>query len=346
MKAFAALALSLGLVTTTAAQPNYPHVVEGSFIAPDGSRTLEQSIVIDAPAETLFRAYVEPREFARWNAPESWTDLRVGGTLEASYAPDARAGAAGNIRHRIVTYLPNRLIVLRNMQAPPRFPHPEVFQKTYIVVRYLPLASNRTRVSIALTGFGDTADDQQIEGFFRQGDAQLLEKMKAVYDGVGVAAGLLQPTPDRALIQSVEVSGDRACVWRQFTHEAAIRAQGIAYARVELKNDGLMEEGFEVPPKAGQTIRHRILTFIPGELMLLQNEQAPPGLPGAERYKQVVQVIDIAPTPTGAVRLTLAHTGYGAGGDWDKLHGFFESHNPSFLQQVKAACATKGAGGG
>lgn len=344
MKALAALALSVALASTVAAQPNYPHVVDGSFTAADGSHNLEQSISIDAPAETLFRAYIDPREFAKWNAPRSWTDLRVGGALEASYSPAAQPGDPGNIRHRIVTFLPNRLIVLQNIQTPPRFPHPEVFQKTYIVVRYLPLTANRTRVSIALTGFGDTTDDKQIEGFFREGDAQLLEKMKAVYDGASAAPA--SAAYQRALIQSVEFAGDRTCVWRQFSDEAAIRAQGIDYAHVELKNGGVMEEGFEPAPKAGQTVRHRILTYIPGELMLLQNQQTPPGLPGAALYKQVVQAVAIEPTEDGKIRLTLAHTGYAAGGDWDKLYIFFESHNRSFLQQVQAICAAKGAGGG
>lgn len=341
MKSLAALALSLTLASAAFAQPKHPHVVDGSFTAPDGSRTLEQSTVIDAPAETLFRAYLDPAEFARWNAPKSWSELRVGGTLEASYSPAAKQGDPGNIRHRIVTFLPNRLIVFQNLQTPPRFPHPEVFQKTYIVLRYLPLAANRTRVSIALTGLGDTPADRQIEGFFREGNAQLLEKMKAVYDSAPVAPA---PAPyERALTQSVEFAGDKACVWRQVSDEAAIRAQGIPFAHVELKNGGLMEEGFEPQPKPGETIRHRILTYLPGDLMVLRNEQTGPGLPGADLYKQVVQVIDIAPTPTGALRVTLAHTGYGSGGDWDKLYSFFESHNPFFLQQVKATCELKGA---
>lgn len=343
MKALTALAFSLALASGAAAQHapgTFPHVVEGSFNAPDGSYTLEQSVVIEAPAEVLFNAYTDPKEFVRWNAPHAWSDLRVGGSLEASYAKEAHQGDPTNIKQRIVTFLPNRLIVFQNVQSPPGFPHPEEFRRTYIVLRYVPVQANRTRVSVAITGFGDTPADKELEGFFRGGDGQLLEAMKKTYDGARAAppAGKWQ----RALVQSVEFAGDKACVWRQFSDEAAIRAQGIPFAHVELKNGGLMEEGFEPQPKPGETIRHRMLTLIPGELMLLRNEATPPGVPGGERYKEVVQAITIEPNETGRITLTIAHTGYGDGADWDKLYSFFESHNPSFLAQVKATCAAKG----
>lgn len=338
MKILIALAFSLALAGGASAAPaKYPHVVDGSFTGQDGSRVLEQSTEIEAPAAVLFYAYVNPAEFARWNAPKSWNELRVGGTLEASYQATAKQGDAANIKHRIVTFLPNRLIVFQNIQTPPGFPHPEVFQKTYIVLRYLPLSQTRTRVSIALTGFGDTPADKQIEGFFRDGNAQLLEKMKAVYDGAKTTAPAL-PTGERLLVQSIDIKGTAACAWKAYTDEATLKASGIPFVRVELKNGGVLEEGFSPQPKPGETIRHRIITCLPERLIVLRNETTPPGLPGAALYPKVVQVVSVEPQPDSRVRLTIAHTGYGSGGDWDGLYGFFKEHNPEFLTATKAAC--------
>lgn len=179
------LALLLALAANSnAAAPKYPHVVDTSFTAPDGSPTLEQSVIIDAPVAVLWQAYVDPAQFARWNAPFEAVDLRVGGSIEASYDVNAKIGDADNIKHWIITYLPERLLVFKNIQAPRTFPHPEVFQRTVIVVRYEPLGSNLTRVSVDVSGWGSGPDDKQIYGFFQSGNASLLEKMRSVY-GLG-----------------------------------------------------------------------------------------------------------------------------------------------------------------
>jgi hypothetical protein len=142
----------------------------------------------------------------------------------------------------------------------------------------------------------------------------------------------------RTLEQWIDIDAAPACVWRQFTDEAAIRASGVAMARVELKGGGVLEEGFTAHPAPGETIRHRIIAYLPERLLLLRNEAVPAGLPGADLYPSIVQVISLEPRAGGGTRLTLAHTGYGTGAGYDQLYAFFHDHNPSFLLAAKAAC--------
>jgi uncharacterized protein YndB with AHSA1/START domain len=177
------LAAALAVAVPAAAFPKAPDVVETSFVSADGAKTLQESIIIDAPVALLWKAFTDPVEFRRWSAPVAAAiDLRVGGSLEASYAPGAKLGDPDNIRHRIITFLPERLIVYQNIQAPHGLPHAEAFQRTVTVLQYEPLAADRTRVTLSSTGWGADPDSAALYEFFRTDNAELLEKMRSTYE--------------------------------------------------------------------------------------------------------------------------------------------------------------------
>lgn len=178
----AVLGVCLVAVTAAAQPPTTPDVADTSYVTADGARNLQQSAVIDAPVAALWKAFVDPAEFRRWNSPVAAIDLRVGGSLEASYDPAHKIGDPDNIRHRIVTFIPDRLIVFQNIQAPHALPNADRFQRTVTVVQYEALGPARTRVTISSTGWGTDPQSAQVYGFFQQGNAELLEKMKQVYE--------------------------------------------------------------------------------------------------------------------------------------------------------------------
>ncbi len=165
-----------------------PEVSDTSFTAPDGSRTLQESVTIDAPVATLWKAFVDPAEFRRWNAPVAFIDLRTGGSLEASYDPAKRQGDPDNIKQRIIAYLPERLIVFQNIQAPAALPGREAFQKVVAILEYQPLSPDRTKVTLSQTGWGSDPASDGLYKFFANGNAQLLVHMKAVYEGRAATA--------------------------------------------------------------------------------------------------------------------------------------------------------------
>jgi uncharacterized protein YndB with AHSA1/START domain len=182
-----ALAVTLGLAAgAVIAQPalpaKTPDVVDSSFVTADGARDLQQSVVIDAPVAVLWNAFVDPKEFARWDSPVAAIDLRVGGTLEASYDPARKIGDPDNIKHRIITFLPNQLLVFQNFQAPHELPHADLFQRTVTVVQYEVLSPSRTRVTLSCTGWATDPASLQLYGFFEKDNAELLEKMKTLYE--------------------------------------------------------------------------------------------------------------------------------------------------------------------
>jgi uncharacterized protein YndB with AHSA1/START domain len=176
------LALALLLAGPVAAAPKAPDVVETSFVTPDGQSDLQQSVVISAPVAVLWKSFTDPKEFARWNAPVAAIDMRVGGTLEASYDPKHPLGDPDNIKHRVITFLPERLIVFQNIQAPHDLPDADKFQRTVIIVQFEPLGPSRTRVTLSCTGFGADDASKRIYAFFHQDNAEELERWKRVYE--------------------------------------------------------------------------------------------------------------------------------------------------------------------
>jgi hypothetical protein len=152
-----------------------------------------------------------------------------------------------------------------------------------------------------------------------------------------------EPNGDRVLQQSIDIAAAPSCIWHGLAEEEGIKAFGLPLAHVEMKNGGVIEEGFSPDAKLGgnQTIRHRIIAYLPERLLVLRNEATPPGPPHAELYRNVVQVISIEPRDKEFTRFTISHTGYGGGADYDQLYDFFRKGNPSYLTGMKTMCETK-----
>jgi uncharacterized protein YndB with AHSA1/START domain len=146
------------------------------------------------------------------------------------------------------------------------------------------------------------------------------------------------PDGSRAMQESIEIDAPAAVVWKLFSDPATIKASGVADAWVDLRNGGSLDEALFPDARAGdpRNIRHQIITYVPGRLMVLQNLNTPPGLPGREAFKTVVQIVEVTDLGGGRSRLTLTVTGYGPGAEYDALWAFFHDHNGEFLTGAKA----------
>jgi uncharacterized protein YndB with AHSA1/START domain len=160
--------------------------------------------------------------------------------------------------------------------------------------------------------------------------------------GIGQAAevrnsSFVEPNGDRVLQLSIEIAAPAGRVWKGLVDEETLRHWNAPVVHVDLRNGGEVEESYDPRPRlgGGQTIRHRILTYLPERLLVLQNISTPPGLPGAEVYPKIVQIVQLEPLADGGTRVTLSGAGYGAGAGFGQLYAFFEAGNAEYLEALK-----------
>jgi uncharacterized protein YndB with AHSA1/START domain len=171
LSAFAAPALAQGAVTNS------------SFVEPSGDRVLQLSIDIAAPPARVWKAFVDEETLRHWNAPVAHVDLRNGGEIEESYDPKARLGGGNTIHHRIITYLPERLLVLQNISTPAGLPGATAYPKILQVIQQEPIAGGATRVTLSGAGYARGGDFDQLYAFFSEGNAEYLTELKRLSEG-------------------------------------------------------------------------------------------------------------------------------------------------------------------
>lgn len=167
---------SIGAHTSWAA--DFPNVRDQSFTERSGSRVLRLSVDVDAPADKIWQLLSSADGWRSWAVPVAWVDFGIGGLIETSYDAAAVRGRAGNIKNAIVAYVPEELLVIRNVQAPPNFANAEEFGKTITAIRVRSISANRSTVQLDGVGFLATPAFDSLLKKFKFGDSWTLEHLK------------------------------------------------------------------------------------------------------------------------------------------------------------------------
>lgn len=141
-------------------------------------RVLTHEAVIDASPAELWEAWTTDEGIRSWMVPHGKVDFRVGGAYRTSYQANVDLDGEQAIVNRILAYEPERMIAIQNVQTPPGFPNPEIFQQTWSVVRFEPVGRDRTRMVMNGYGYGEGEQWDQIYAMFEQGNAYILQVLK------------------------------------------------------------------------------------------------------------------------------------------------------------------------
>lgn len=120
-----------------------------------GDRIIETSVVVDAGASEVFRAWTTSDGLESFFAKKALVDLKPGGEYELHFLPEAPEGSRGSEGCTILSYLPNRMLSF-SWNAPPLFP--EVRDSgihTIVVLHIEPLGRDRSRVVLRHHGWPD-----------------------------------------------------------------------------------------------------------------------------------------------------------------------------------------------
>lgn len=141
-----------------------------------------------------------------------------------------------------------------------------------------------------------------------------------------------KPT-DRVLHKEITVNATSEEVFKAWTTAEGLNSFFGADCNVELRLGGPFEIFFapaEAAPNRGSEDCH-ILSFLPNRMLGFE-WNAPPSF-GELRYTYTQVVIFFDDIAAGC-RLTLNHTGWGRGSDWDRLYEYFDSAWDSVLRNL------------
>lgn len=153
-------------------------LVDTSSVEANGHRIIQLSVQVPAPPSEVWSALTTSEGWRRLGVSFAEVDFRTGGMIETGYAPGSAAGAPGNIGNQIVAYVPGRMLAIRNVKAPPGFPHAAEFAETATVMELDPVGDDQTRVTLTATGFAPGPAYDTLYAFFRQGNGLTLETLR------------------------------------------------------------------------------------------------------------------------------------------------------------------------
>jgi uncharacterized protein YndB with AHSA1/START domain len=151
-------------------------------------------------------------------------------------------------------------------------------------------------------------------------------------------SSLVQPDGQRILRESIVIAAPRDKVWSAWASSEGLKSWEAPVAAIDLRVGGYLEATYDPKGHLGDpnNIKHEVLSYVPGELLVFRNVQAPHGFPHADLFSHVSTVIQLEDAGPGKTRVTVSGVGYGAGQDWDQLYGFFHAGNAYLLEMLKA----------
>ncbi|HEX3367032.1 SRPBCC domain-containing protein [Phenylobacterium sp.] len=150
----------------------------------------------------------------------------------------------------------------------------------------------------------------------------------------------IDQTGARLLQDTVRIHAPSAVVWTALTDQAAYRGWAAPVSFIDFRIGGAVEVAFDPKGKQGDptNLKQQITAYVPGRLIAFRNRPSTVGPPGFAVYPQLAIVIELKPLAGGDTEVALSQVGYGQGKDFDALYGFFKSHNPEYLADLKAFC--------
>ncbi|MXO91705.1 SRPBCC family protein [Pontixanthobacter aquaemixtae] len=144
----------------------------------DGTLTLVHETVIAAPVAEVWKTLSTAEGWAMWGPSFAKFDLRQGGSIETGYHKNAAVGDERNIRHRILAFVPERIMAIRVEYAPPGPIDPALVTKLWGVYELEPGGNGHTSLRISGLGYGTDEASTKLLEFFEQGNVWSIETMR------------------------------------------------------------------------------------------------------------------------------------------------------------------------
>ena len=160
------------LVTLLAAAP--------LLAAPKSAPTdpLTHEAVVSAALPRVWDAYTTKAGIEAWMVAQCDIELKAGGRFRTHYSKEGVLGDPGTIEHRILALDPRRMLALRTVKCPEKFPFKQAIESMWTVLYFEPVDATHTKVICRSLGFTPDEESQKMRAFFERGNAYELEELK------------------------------------------------------------------------------------------------------------------------------------------------------------------------
>lgn len=153
-----------------------------------------------------------------------------------------------------------------------------------------------------------------------------------------LAAGITAPAAqaaERAIDKQVEIPATLDQAWDAWTTRAGITSFFAPDAKIDAQPGGAFEIYFDptAAPGSKGADGMQFMALQPKK-MLSYTWNAPPHLPQARQQRTLV-IVRFEPVNDKTTRVSLHHTGWGDGGEWDQAHAYFDRAWGSVLANLK-----------
>ena len=143
-------------------------------------RAIDKEIVVSATLDQAWEAWTTREGITSFFAPDARIEPRPGGAFQIYINPLAEPGMKGADNMRFMALQPKKMISF-DWNAPPHLPAVRQ-QFTFVVVRFEPVGTNETRVTLHHTGWGDGGEWDQTYAYFDRAWTNVLNNLKKRFE--------------------------------------------------------------------------------------------------------------------------------------------------------------------
>jgi len=143
-------------------------------------RAIDKQVDVPATADEVWSAWTTREGIRSFFAPDASIDPRVGGAFQIHFDPGAPEGSRGADDMRFLALQPKRMLTF-DWNAPPTLPEART-QRTFVIVRLVPLTERSTRVTLHHTGWGEGGDWDKAYGYFDRAWGNVLANLRRRFE--------------------------------------------------------------------------------------------------------------------------------------------------------------------
>jgi hypothetical protein len=148
-----------------------------------------------------------------------------------------------------------------------------------------------------------------------------------------------EPNGSRVLKLSITIDAPVSKIWKLLISSEGWQSWAVPVAWVEFGIGGMVETSYTATALRGQpgNIKNSIVAYVPGQLLVLRNVQAPPNFENAEDFGKTVTAINLRSISKNRAQVELDGVGFLATPAFDSLLKKFKFGDSWTLQHLKRA---------